>query len=143
MLPVIARLQGVSGPVKGHSFLLNCETTNSIGRDPSNTIPILDSALSRQHCIFEWRASRWILRDLGSRNHTLHNGVLVMETELSDGDQVQVGGSLFVFSFPDEGPSAQTPTADTGDDLLANQTVVLRPSDSIYLRTPQDGKKAE
>jgi pSer/pThr/pTyr-binding forkhead associated (FHA) protein len=52
--------------------------------------------ISRQHCLLRVTSSGAYLRDLGSRNGTLVNGVLLSEElQLQTGDQVQLGPLVF------------------------------------------------
>jgi pSer/pThr/pTyr-binding forkhead associated (FHA) protein len=52
--------------------------------------------VSRQHCLLRVTPEGTFLRDLGSRNGTLVNGVrLVGERQLTQGDQFMVGPLLF------------------------------------------------
>ena len=91
-----ARLEVVSGPLKGELFPLTREGL-SIGRDPSNEISLLDPLVSRRHCLI-CRADRGFrLQDLDSRNNTFINGVPVKERELVHGDQIRIGDSILVF----------------------------------------------
>jgi pSer/pThr/pTyr-binding forkhead associated (FHA) protein len=58
--------------------------------------------VSRQHCMLRVAGRAVTLRDLGSRNGTLVNGVLVGgECRLADGDQVQVGPLVFEVHIDD------------------------------------------
>ena len=54
-VPGGARLEAVSGPLKGKVFSLAVGEL-SIGRDPSNEISLLDSLGSRRHCIIRKEA---------------------------------------------------------------------------------------
>ena len=58
-----AKLESIAGPRKGEIVRLS-DNPLSIGRDPSNQLAILDSALSRHHCQIEWRDEAFFLRDL-------------------------------------------------------------------------------
>jgi len=52
--------------------------------------------ISRQHCLLRVHATGATLRDLGSRNGTLVNGVLISkEQRLKTGDQIQLGPLVF------------------------------------------------
>jgi len=52
--------------------------------------------VSRQHCLLRVTADGAFLRDLGSRNGTLINGMrLVEEVPLKHGDQLQIGPLVF------------------------------------------------
>jgi pSer/pThr/pTyr-binding forkhead associated (FHA) protein len=65
--------------------------TVSVGRDPSCHIHELDPLLSRRHAEFIWQRERVTVRDLGSRNGILVNGLKVPEKALASGDIVQLG----------------------------------------------------
>src|SRR5262245_6887947 len=52
--------------------------------------------VSRQHCLIKVTSDTALIRDLGSRNGTLVNGVrLLNECPLADGDMVEVGPLVF------------------------------------------------
>jgi len=52
--------------------------------------------VSRQHCLLRVTSQSAFLRDLGSRNGTLVNGVLLsQEQQLYQGDRVQLGPLVF------------------------------------------------
>ena len=64
----------------------------SIGRSPTNTIPVPDTYASAQHALLTLREGQWWLEDLDSRNGTLLNGVRISgPTVVSAGDVVGVG----------------------------------------------------
>ncbi len=64
----------------------------SIGRAQSATIVIDDSYVSQDHALLTARGGQWWLEDLGSRNGTLLNGVLLAETAVvSSGDIITIG----------------------------------------------------
>ncbi len=65
--------------------------TICVGRDPSCHIHDLDPLLSRRHAEFVWQKQHVTIRDLGSRNGILVNGVKVPEKVLVSGDVVQLG----------------------------------------------------
>lgn len=57
-------------------------------------------ATSRRHAQFRLTPGGWFVQDLGSTNQTNLNGVQLMPgklTRLSDGDQLELGGILFLF----------------------------------------------
>jgi two-component system, cell cycle response regulator len=84
------------GPELGKRYELRGDST--IGRDASNEICIDLSFISRQHARFFRRDDRWFVKDLGSRNGTQVNGILVeAEQALDNGDQVKVGGAIFKY----------------------------------------------
>ena len=58
---------------------------------------LADRACSRHHAEIHRRGARFILRDLASANGTYVNGKRVVETSLEDGDELQIGATLFRF----------------------------------------------
>jgi len=132
-VPVGARLEAVSGPLKGKVFPLDAEEL-SIGRDPANEISLLDSLVSRRHCIIRKEVEAFRLLDLESRNNTFVSGVPIRERVLAPGDQIRVGNSVLVF----QGPGGESST-DASFQLDASPapgaaTVILRKEDALYLQ---------
>ena len=131
-----ARLEIVSGPLKGKVFPL-ADGEVSIGREPSNNISLLDSLVSRRHCVIRKDGDSFRLLDLDSRNNTFVGGVPVRERFLAPGDQIRVGNSLLVF----QGAGGDSSTANFGLQLDATPapsaaTVILRKQDALYLQPP-------
>lgn len=129
-----ARLEAVSGPLKGKLFPLT-GTEVSIGRDPSNEISLLDSLVSRRHCVIRQEANAFRLQDLDSRNNTFVSGVPVRERVLVHGDQIRVGNSILIF----QGPSNDSIPGNAALQLDATPvpgaaTVILRKQDALYLQ---------
>jgi sigma-B regulation protein RsbU (phosphoserine phosphatase) len=57
-----------------------------------------DSGLSRQHLAFEKAGDDWLIRDLGSKNGTLLNGVRITAPQvLKQGDRVTAGHLILIF----------------------------------------------
>jgi pSer/pThr/pTyr-binding forkhead associated (FHA) protein len=94
--------------------------------------------VSRQHCLLSVTGEALFIRDLGSRNGTLVNGVRVVgERRLAHGDQIVVGPLVFAVHLEDEAevrePQAPPPScAETGihvqrdtDEMVALQDVAL------------------
>jgi adenylate cyclase len=68
------------------------QARNSLGRHPNNSIQLLDKIVSKEHCIIEYRANGFVLRDLGSLNGTYVNGTRVQgERDLKHGDEIAMG----------------------------------------------------
>jgi pSer/pThr/pTyr-binding forkhead associated (FHA) protein len=73
--------------------------------------------VSRQHCLLRVTGEALYIRDLGSRNGTLVNGVrIVGERRLAHGDQIVVGPLVFAVHLEDEAevrePQAPPPSCD-------------------------------
>ena len=129
-----ARLEVVSGPLKGRVFPV-IEAEVSIGRDPSNHISLLDSLVSRRHCVVRKEGEAFRLLDLESRNNTFVSGVPVRERLLNPGDQIRIGNSVLVF----QGAGGDSSAANVGLQLDATPvpgaaTVILRKEDALYLQ---------
>ncbi len=94
-----------------------------------------DAALSRHHLAFEKSGDGWVVRDLGSRNGTLHNNLPVTGPKrLQPGDRVMAGHLTIEFDsskqpsetvvFVDEestNPTVGKTVVSTLDDALADR----------------------
>jgi len=87
-LVVLANAGGY--PPLGAALPLSPSTT--LGRAPTNTIPIDDTYLSSEHARVVQRLGQWWLEDQHSSNGTLLNGIPIHEpVVLSAGDVIGVG----------------------------------------------------
>jgi transcriptional regulator with GAF, ATPase, and Fis domain len=121
------KLVAVAGPWKGKSFPL-AEETNVVGREPESHICLDESAVSRRHCEIARSGDRCTVRDLGSHNHTYVNGAAVTAAEILPGDKIEIGASTFLLV------ASGDLTVQQDDD-----SIELRPEDSVYLSGTQDG----
>lgn len=72
--------------------------TVTLGRASDCTIPIKDRFLSRHHAEISFVAGEWVVRDCGSVNGTMLNGVkLTAPQVLKPGDRITLGDSEVVF----------------------------------------------
>jgi transcriptional regulator with GAF, ATPase, and Fis domain len=130
------RLVARDGPLKGSVFVLD-DIEFSVGRNPSNRLSVSDPSLSRQHCVIAARGKQFEIRDLDSRNGTFVNGVPVHQRLLADGDEVQIGNSLFLFlaeEVADVPEALETAVRLDEGSHLSGSTVVLRSEDSRYFQ---------
>jgi diguanylate cyclase (GGDEF)-like protein len=84
---------------------VRCDRPITLGRDPDVELPLRDGSCSRRHCLVEIDASsgHYVVRDLGSTNGTLLNGVRIqLQSPLAEGDKIFVGASVVKFGFSDE-----------------------------------------
>jgi pSer/pThr/pTyr-binding forkhead associated (FHA) protein len=66
----------------------------TIGRSQGCSLCAGSSAVSRQHCMISRDESKVTVRDMGSRNGTLVNGVRISgEQRLNDGDIISFGST--------------------------------------------------
>jgi transcriptional regulator with GAF, ATPase, and Fis domain len=127
------RLVTIAGPLRDQTFPVN-EPELSIGREASNQISIRDNALSRRHCLIRKQGSHFTIRDLGSYNGTLVNGVPIQEHMLEEGDRISVGNSLFAFLVSDKSAAPGLEPAEFNDAHIAGgATIELRREDALYL----------
>lgn len=68
-----------------------------IGRAEDCSIQLDEPRASRWHCRIDRKGSRFILRDLESRNGTFVNGVRVVQKVLAPGDRIRIGRTEIVF----------------------------------------------
>jgi pSer/pThr/pTyr-binding forkhead associated (FHA) protein len=81
-----------------------------IGRGAECHIRPNSDWVSRQHCLLRVADGVAFLRDLGSRNGTLVNGVLLCcEQKLAHGDQIQIGPLVFEIHIEQGPPAAPDP----------------------------------
>ncbi len=68
----------------------------SLGRSPTNTIPIHDNYASGEHALVALRGGQWWLEDRQSRNGTMINGMPITQPVIiTDGDIIGVGNLSF------------------------------------------------
>jgi pSer/pThr/pTyr-binding forkhead associated (FHA) protein len=91
------------GPNAGSRFLLDSDLT-LVGRHPDSDIFLDDVTVSRRHAEFYRSGNRFTVRDVGSLNGTYVNRERIEETDLTGGDEVQVGKFRLVFLL---GPRSQ------------------------------------
>jgi serine phosphatase RsbU (regulator of sigma subunit) len=93
--------------------------TITLGRAAECTLPIRDRFLSRLHAEIAFDHGRWMVRDLGSVNGTLLNGVrLAAPTPLNPGDRIGLGDTEVVFEAAITGQSQLIPV-DTSSQAKA------------------------
>jgi two-component system, NtrC family, response regulator GlrR len=96
------RLIGQSGPASEVRFEAQGDRC-AIGSHESNDVVIADPLVSRFHCEIRAIESGLSIRDLGSRNGTIVDGVQVVEALVRDGSAIRIGGSSLLVS-----PSGET-----------------------------------
>lgn len=91
-------LRGVGGPLFGRSFPLGSPLV--IGRGSDADIRLDDPALAERHARLENYSDRVVLRDLGSTEGSVVNGVPVRSAVLRPGDQLALEHYRFVLEAP-------------------------------------------
>lgn len=89
------RLVIINGEETGTAFML--KSTTSMGRAESNTVPLKDAKISRQHAQIQKQGNEYVIVDLNSSNGTYVNGQRIEEHVLSNGDEIQIGDFILQF----------------------------------------------
>ena len=69
----------------------------TIGRDPDNTITVINSTVSRHHAKVSLQDGQWVVEDLGSANSIIANGQRGEKFVLKPGGTFQLGEITFSF----------------------------------------------
>lgn len=92
------RLEIMNGGFEGMTYDLTGDEV-VIGRNPTTDITLLDEGISREHAVllFDEDAPGYVIEDLASTNGTKLNGKRIRSAPLSEGDEIQIGQTLFRF----------------------------------------------
>ncbi|HEX7447224.1 MAG TPA: ATP-binding protein [Pirellulales bacterium] len=85
------------GNNQGLRFELEADLV-SVGRDAGNDVQLRDTEVSRRHAELRRSGKTFLLTDLASSNGTYVNGQRVEVHELANGDEVQMGCTLMLFT---------------------------------------------
>ena len=119
---ILLKSPGGGGPDPGKVFPLDPgKDSYTIGRDAEQCeIVVANSAVSRRHAVIHRADGRYVLEDLGSRNHTfLNQNKVTAPTPLKSEDRVKICDFLFRFvdeaapRFPPPVAPAALPTHET------------------------------
>lgn len=98
--PTGGQLEILNGGFEGAIYVLDNEVI-VIGRDPTTDITLLDEGISREHALvcFDEDGTGYLIEDLQSTNGTKVNGKRVRSAALVEGDEIQIGQTLFRFAL--------------------------------------------
>ncbi len=99
----------------------------TIGRHPDNFLVIQDDRASRFHCVLEYTADGYLLRDLDSRNGTKLNEKKVDLHTLGSGDIFRIGKTRFRYVDPDDELIPVSMTADPEAEVSPAEPQTGRP----------------
>ena len=97
-------LSFLSGAREGSEHVLR-HASLLIGRQGGNSgaaIELSENQVSRMHAVLEVRGTRFVLRDLQSKNGTYVGKERVQEVEIHPGTEFQIGDTRFVLRVADE-----------------------------------------
>jgi signal transduction histidine kinase/pSer/pThr/pTyr-binding forkhead associated (FHA) protein len=115
----VARLLVIKGADEGKQFELPGGKV-TIGRDPSNSVRLHDTEVSRRHAEFEGGEQGYLLRDKGSANGTFVNNERIQEVRLHTGDHIQIGQTTVFFS------TGRGEAEKTNSDLAERISLITR-----------------
>lgn len=114
---MVAKLVTKSSSGEEKEYLLTSETM-TIGRKPSNDIPIDNLSISGRHAQVITILEDSFLEDLGSTNGTYVNGKLVKKHALENGDVITLGKFQITYY-----------SGASGRDQDFEQTMIIRPGE--------------
>lgn len=84
----------ISGQSSARSFILR-DGENLIGRLDDSDIKIMSSGVSKKHAMLTVKGNSVVITDLGSKNGTFVNGVMVKKKELNQGDKIAIHDHVY------------------------------------------------
>ena len=105
----------IQGYDQGNRFALDDETA-TIGRDASNKIRLRDAEVSRRHAEIRRDVDGRTLVDLESSNGVYVNGRRIKTRRLLNGDQIQIGKTILLFSSRVSDVGSREPLVDVFQD---------------------------
>ena len=127
-----AKLLAIRGPLNKSEFPLG--SVAPLGSAADNMVCLEDTTVSPHHCQIAVKDDRYVLTDLESPTGTFVNGIPVKQRELSSGDEIAVGNSVFIFREEQartSGSSSVELDEAEGSDRDVEQ---LRHEEMLYLR---------
>ncbi|MCL2623165.1 MAG: ATP-binding protein [Planctomycetaceae bacterium] len=117
--------------------LLNRVVT--IGRDSSNVLQLNDSEVSRRHAEVRHLDDVDMIADSGSSNGVFVNGRRVTKQRLENGDQIQIGKTLFLYTKTSDHRSRRVKRPVTDVDF--RQDAYNESARILHSVTPEEGSR--
>ena len=114
----------VDGESRGARAQVGSEIAR-IGTADGNDLVLVDRTVSRFHCEVVLRGAAIIIRDCGSTNGTLIDGVRIREAEIPPGTLVRIGSSAFRVELGEE-PAFVEVSGRSGFGELVGASVEIR-----------------
>lgn len=86
----------VNGSLQGQEFVVDKDVF-TIGAGTGNDLLIPDATVSRRHCELHYTDAGYVIRDMGSTNGTIVQGVHVNEAVLTLSTEFQLGETKIIF----------------------------------------------
>ena len=94
---------------------------------------MVDPSVSRKHCLLRSEDGCFLIKDLGSRNQTVVNGVAVKEQWLRHGDEIVLGDSAFLFLTEEESRQVPASRVEFDESHPPAETKLIYPKEVVYL----------
>ena len=115
----------VDGPSRGARAQVGSEIAR-IGTADGNDLVLADRTVSRFHCEVSVRGNTIVIRDCGSTNGTLIDGVRVREAEIPPGTLVRIGGSAFRVELGEEPAFVEVSARPSFGELVGSSVEMRR-----------------
>jgi len=125
------KLLALGGPLGKSEFRFSAPL--SIGRAASNPICLEDPGVSPLHCRIAHQGDGFLLTDLDTASGTFVNGIPVRQRLLAPGDQIAIGGSLFLFQLEGGPVPAISPVQLDDSSAPSGQEQQLHTDELLYL----------
>ena len=125
------KLLALGGPLGKSEFRFSAPLL--IGRAASNPICIEDPGVSPLHCKIAHQGDGFLLTDLDTASGTFVNGIPVRQRLLAPGDQIAIGGCLFLFQLEGSPAPAISPVQLDDGSAPSGQEQQLRTDELLYL----------
>ncbi|HEX8111497.1 MAG TPA: sigma 54-interacting transcriptional regulator, partial [Kofleriaceae bacterium] len=115
----------VDGPSRGARAQVGSEIAR-IGTADGNDLVLVDRTVSRFHCEVSVRGNTIVIRDCGSTNGTLIDGVRVREAEIPPGTLVRIGGSALRVELGEEPAFVEVSGRSSFGELVGGSVEIRR-----------------
>ncbi len=115
----------VSGNLQGQEFMVD-KDVYTIGAGTGNDLLLTDETVSRRHCELVYTENGYLIRDCGSTNGTIVQGVRVTEAVMNQSTEFQLGETKIVFCPLRESAEYNLSDKEAFGSLLGRSTSMRR-----------------
>lgn len=133
------RIIAITGPLKTAIFQLT-EPEATVGRDAANSLVIDDVSVSRRHCAIRKKEEQFFIIDLESHNGTFVNNSAVQERQLTHGDSLRIGNSVWLFLIEEAHPQNAVHDVQLIDRQLVTRSEICLPVADAAVKMEHDFK---
>jgi two-component system, NtrC family, response regulator HydG len=141
---VYCYLTMTAGPRVGAVFLLDLSGETRIGRGVDCNIVLTDPLCSRVHAVLKRANHAWHVVDAQSSNGTYVNNQKIDDAVISDGNQLRLGTTEFVFHSSEQPPTiGDAENVRLTQTLIRNQPISGRDAEAQGLGAIADARQAQ